>query len=401
MNGKTIQLSELFVSLCFLAFLFGTMVVTVAKYREADAFYENRSLAAMPEYTAEADGNGSYVKDLDKFIVDRAALRTALLKWKTGLDLALGRPAVNDTVISGGWFLPYLGYPQVDREEAAAGAELMADNLVRIRDAAAEYGGQYCYVAVPNQYVYGAEAYPSYMDSRFQKQHLNVELLSAALAERGVDFLDVGAEVEALGRPEGFMSKVDHHYTMEGAFLTYRLLMDKLAAMAGEELLILGEEDVTFETLPNTYLGSRARKLMGMVPSEEKLQLLWPKEEVPFTRWDNGAEDLPQVYSMPDSAEEYATYGVYMGGDIAHTTIDTNRQELPSILVYGDSFTNALECILYLSFDRMDALDLRHYNEMSLTDYIREAQPDYVVCVRDYDALLLLSENGAGEDLIP
>ena len=68
------------------------------------------------------------------------------------------------------WFLPYLGYPQVDREEAAAGAELMADNLVRIRDAAAEYGGQYCYVAVPNQYVYGAEAYPSYMDSRFQNR---------------------------------------------------------------------------------------------------------------------------------------------------------------------------------------------------------------------------------------
>ena len=153
MNGKTIRLSELLVSLCFLAFLFSAMVVTVAKYREADAFYENRSLAAMPEYTAEADGNGSYVKDLDKFIVDRAALRTALLKWKTGLDLALGRPAVNDTVISGGWFLPYLGYPQGDREEAAASAELMADNLVRIRDAAAEYGGQYCYVAVPNQYV--------------------------------------------------------------------------------------------------------------------------------------------------------------------------------------------------------------------------------------------------------
>ena len=48
MNGKTIRLSELFVSLCFLAFLFGAMVVTVAKYREADAFYENRSLAAMP-----------------------------------------------------------------------------------------------------------------------------------------------------------------------------------------------------------------------------------------------------------------------------------------------------------------------------------------------------------------
>ena len=106
----------------------------------------------------------------------------------------------------------------VDEKQLTVQADVMADGLGRIRDTVAEYGGYYCYVAVPNQYVYGAEAYPSYMDSRFQKQHLNVELLSAALAERGVDFLDVGAEVEALGRPEGFMSKVDHHYTMEGAF---------------------------------------------------------------------------------------------------------------------------------------------------------------------------------------
>ena len=34
MNGKTIRLSELLVSLCFLAFLFSAMVVTVAKYRD-------------------------------------------------------------------------------------------------------------------------------------------------------------------------------------------------------------------------------------------------------------------------------------------------------------------------------------------------------------------------------
>lgn len=395
---KKFRLSEFFVSFCFLAFLFGAMAVTLTNRRDEESFFENRRLAAMPEYTAQADGDGSYIKNLDRFIVDRAALRTTLLQWKTRLDLALGRPVVNDTVISGGWFLPYLGYPRTDREEIAADVEAMADNLVRIRDAAAEYGGRYCCVAVPNQYVYGGEAYPDYMDRRFQKEYLQAELLSAALAERGVDFLDVGAEAEKLGHPQDFMSKVDHHYTMEGAFLTYRLLMDKLSAMAGEELLTLSGEDVTFETLPNVYLGSRARKLMGVLPSEEKLQLLWPKEEVPFTRWDNGAEDLPRVYSLPGSDWDYVTYGVYMGGDIAQTTIDTHREQLPSILIYGDSFTNALECVLYLSFDRMDSLDLRHYTEMSLTDYIRETRPDYVVFLRDYGALTVLSGNGAGEE---
>lgn len=394
---KKFRLSELAVSLCFLAFLFGTMAATVLSEKEEESFFENRRLAGMPEYTAEADGDGSYVRAMEEYVTDHAALREPMLEAKTRLDLALGRPMVNDIVLSDGWFLPYLGYRQVDEEEIAADAEIMAGNLARIRDAAAEYGGHYCLVAVPNQYIYGAEAYPGYMDRQFAGERLGTELLEAGLEARGVDFLDVGAAVEALGHPEGYMSKVDHHYTMEGAFLTYQLLMEKLRSMTGEELPILREEDVVLETLPDPYLGSRARKLLGVASSDEKVQILRSREEVPFQRWDNGAESPPEVYVMPQE-DEYLTYSVYMGGDVAQTTIATHREELPSVLIYGDSFTNALECVLYLSFDRMDSLDLRYGSGIDLTDYIRETQPDYVVCVRDYGALLALSGNGGGEE---
>ena len=76
------------------------------------------------------------------------------------------------------------------------------------------------------------------------------------------------------------------------------------------------------------------------------------------------------------------------------TTIDTSRKELPTILIYGESYTNALECILYLSFDRMDSLDLRHYRQMSLIDYIRVNKPDIVVGLRDYSVLLQVEDNG-------
>lgn len=395
---RKIKCSDLLVSLCFLAFLFGTMAATVLSEKEEESFFENRNLTPFPAYTAEADGDGSYTQALEKYVTDHVALRDPMLLARTRLDLALGRPMVNDIVLSDGWFLPYLGYRRVDEEEIAADAAAMADNLARIRDAAAEYGGHYCLVAVPNQYVYGVEAYPDYMDKEFAGERLGTELLKAELTARGVDYLDVGAAVEELGHPEGYMSKVDHHYTMEGAFLTYQLIMEKLQAITGEELSILGEEDVILEILPDLYLGSRARKLLGAASSDEKVQVLRPREEVPFQRWDNGAESPPEVYVMPQE-DEYLTYAVYMGGDMAQTTIATHREELPSILIYGDSFTNALECVFYLSFDRMDALDLRYSSGIDLPAYIRETQPDYVVYVRDYGALLDFSGNGGGENL--
>ena len=77
------------------------------------------------------------------------------------------------------------------------------------------------------------------------------------------------------------------------------------------------------------------------------------------------------------------TYNLYMGGDHGETIIRTDRPELPSALVFGDSFTNALETVLYASFNETRSLDLRHYTERSLREYIEDYRPDVVICVRN------------------
>ena len=64
-------------------------------------------------------------------------------------------------------------------------------------------------------------------------------------------------------------------------------------------------------------------------------------------------------------------YSLYMGGDVGETVIETGRPDLPSILIYGDSFTNPVECLAYYSFDEMRSIDLRHYKDMTLADYIQ------------------------------
>ena len=89
---KTRRASDLFISFCFLAFLFVGMVATLLRNSEEYSFYENRMLATMPEYTPEGDGNGSYVNQLETYLSDHAALRNTLLKFKTRVDLALRRP---------------------------------------------------------------------------------------------------------------------------------------------------------------------------------------------------------------------------------------------------------------------------------------------------------------------
>lgn len=83
-----------------------------------------------------------------------------------------------------------------------------------------------------------------------------------------------------------------------------------------------------------------------------------------------------------------------MCGDAAETVIKTNRPELKKVLIVGDSFTNAMETILYLSFDEMRSLDYRYYTEKTLTEYIAEYQPDIVLIARDTSVCLGTDGNG-------
>lgn len=388
------RIAELFMAACFLGVLAAGLAATLTREPQDSSYWENRMLAAFPEPSAQSIGDGSYTTHLEKYLSDHAAMRTSLLMVKARTDLALCRPVVNDVVPTEHSLLPYLPYGTAAPEKINAQAAAMADNLKRISDTVAECGGYFCYVAVPCQSVSLAEDYPWFLNNQAELNRLKGEALANAMEERGVPYLDVEAVLAEAGGSAQYASLVDNHYSMQGAFETYRLVLEKVSAETELEFPILGAEDMVPETLPNDYMGSRERKLLNMEQRDERLSILIPKNEIPYTRSDKGEFSQPFVYELPSSDTDRVTYDLYMGGDIAHTVLDTGRDRLPSILIYGDSFTNPVECVAYLSFDEMHSLDLRHYHEMSLEDYIRLLQPEVVVCIRDYDFLLDPRGNG-------
>ena len=83
-----------------------------------------------------------------------------------------------------------------------------------------------------------------------------------------------------------------------------------------------------------------------------------------------------------------------MGGDWANTVIETDRPTKPNILIYGDSFTNPIECMIWHDFNTVYAYDFRHYSEDTLDELIARYEPAAVVCIRDYEAILNAAGNG-------
>ena len=390
------RICEWAMALLFSGVLLVLMAATILLPKNRYSYYENRNLSAFPEITAESVLSGQVFDDLETLFCDYAAWRTPALKAVTWADLnVFRRPVVNDIVVTDDALLEQLyTMPDTADDIARKAADVAADNAA-LRDQIEAYGGHYCYIAVPCQYAYYEDEYPSYLENRSAYTAAELAALNSAMDAQGITHVDMGPIFDSLGHLPAFSSKVDNHYGLRGAYETYRAAVQALNDAYGLALSFPEEgADVTFSALPNPYMGSRTRKLLGLRGNDEKLLTAAFREDILFTRFDNGEEVAATVYALPATDTEPLTYELYMGGDIAETVLRTDRPELPSVLIFGDSFTNAVESLAYYSFDEMRSVYLRHYKTQSISDYIAAYQPDIVICIRDYEALLSRSDNG-------
>lgn len=340
------------------------------------AYYENRTLAATPSFTAQELIAGSYNDQIETWLTDHMPLREQLLTFHTWLDINLfGQPVVNEVIV-GDILLPYNNFGEWDLDYLTPLAQDSVALQLQIPTLLEDWGGVYCYVGIPLQNTYFNSAYPDYTAGR----GWHIEGMRQAFAleanAQGLPFLDMMTVFEDMGMPDYLYAKSDHHYSYYGAFVTYQSIMDYLATTYTLDLPVLTEDDMDITALDIPFLGSRNRKIYDLWNGEEALYIGTQVDEVPFERWDNGTEVASTLYTIPT---DVVTYDTYMGGDKAQTCITTNRPELPNLLIFGDSFTNPLETLLYTGFNETRSIDLRYYTQEGILSYITDYQPDVVL----------------------
>lgn len=399
---KQKKIANIVLVLAFAGFLAAAMVITLGKPQGGWSYYENRTLAQMEELTPQTLWDGTFANSVEPTLQDHAAGRNTLLKLSAWMDMELfHRPVVNQVIPAEGMLLSWNPYETPDPELIQQQADAMAGQLGELRDVVESYGGKFYYVAVPGQYTYFEETHPDFLNNRATYTDLEIPAFQQAMEEQGVTLIEMGEILAQQGNPPEYYSTVDYHYTFGGAYATYLAILERINQDFDHSLTVLDEDSLVRETLPNPYLGSRARKVFGLWETDEKLEIGLPSQPIPFTRTDNGQEVPATVYTLPGNDTDEVAYAAYMGGDIAETVIDTGRDELPSLLIYGDSFTNPVEGLMYYSFDEMRTVDLRHYKDMTLADDIALYQPDVVVGIRDYESLLSTDYNGSPFEIQP
>lgn len=367
----------------FLGIIFAMPMLTKLQKNKSISITENRKLAELPSLSSAALISGEYFRKCDTYVSDHIFCRSIWIKAYTFINMnILNKSKVNDIVIGKeGYLLPFYSYKtKYDAKIHKEKIEIMAVQMEALQQHIKHNGGSFYFIGIPEQSSFHKDKYPEY----FYNNELLVEnaerFMFSSLDNHGIPYINMNKVYREKSDKEYYM-KTDHHYSFEGAYTAYLELIRKMQkdGKLSESHL---EDKWEVITLPNSFLGSRNRQLYNLYPAVEKVKLATQQNQVSYEKYTNGKLD-PKIYFYNTDSSQYVGYGVYMGGDWAETVIKTNRKELPNILIFGDSFTNALEPLLYIHFNETRILDLRHYKQMSLYAYIEKYKPDVVIMVRD------------------
>ncbi len=371
----------------FVLFLIMVPIISLTTFDKPFLYYENRWVAAMPEYNKEDLYSGKYLNCLDAFLSERIILRDNMMAAGTSFKLSiLGKTVVGDVVIGDNVLLPYHLPSNANYSSIQASIDECTQNVEKIAAAVDDAGAKFMYVGIPEQSSVFRDRYPAHLNSNTKVLEFIENGFFAKLEEyevENINFKDVFENEDVMR----LYSKTDHHFNYYGAFEVYKEIINTLGHTP------LDEDELLFEEVDMPFLGSRNRKLFNAYNSADKLIIANPKIPVTFWRYDNGKRVADRLFEI-NKDDEYITYNAYMGGDFAETIIKTNRPHLPRLLIVGDSFTNPLETLLYLNFDETRSLDYRYYSEKNIAEYLSDYTPDIVLMIRDDINYLHAGGNG-------
>jgi len=339
---------------------------------------EGKPLASVPKVRLRDLASGEYVDQLEIYLNDQLPARASLVETYMRLNMSvLDKVLMNSVLVGkGGQLLNDNPDPGLSDAEISRQVERSMSKFEKIDQFMDERGGRFVCLTHPSNNSFLRDSFPIGREYPSTYVRAAPEFL-AALDKHGIDHIDMEPILEKY-RDDGIYLRTDHHWSLDAGYLSYVEIVKRL----GITPLSLGQDyDVT--TFGPPIFGSLNRRLGMLMPSDETLKIAELKKPIPYEKTSNGKPDQAIYRNFRKDAEagKPANYVGYMGGDRDRIAIRTNRPELPTLLVFGDSYTNTIEPFLWPHFNVTYILDLRYHTEHSLYDWVREYKPDYVVFV--------------------
>ena len=357
----------------FVLAIFIFPILTVTNSAEGNNYIEseNRYKAKLNLPTKETIINGKFWTEFEEFFNDRFKYRQELLEAKTFVDMNIaGKYKFSDSILSNNkemMFRYRSNNGNLDKDKV--GNDLK--HWRQINDYLKAKHTPIIVVGIPDQSHIFADNYPTWAYNQLNHYQEMREYFFNGLKDLNIDFIDF--DPIARENREHYYYKTDHHPNFNATLKIYDELINRISENYFP-IKNLNNGDIELVENPNRFIGSHNRKVFGIIDENTHAIYAQPKKDIPFKRYDSG--NLSNLGIINPNSKFYATY---MYGDNPYTIIDTNRKELPNIMIIGDSTTNALESIMWMNANKLTSIDFRHYKEKNIIEFLEENPQDIII----------------------
>lgn len=381
MHKRKQQILTVTIFVALIVFMLGAILLLPSL---TESTLENRTLAQKPSLPAEDTTLKDYFREWDQYLADQVPFRDIWVRTYYYLQIrVLGKSRLNGMAIgSDGYLLPIDEYPRKSREATLQMVDTTIDFWNDLQEETAAYGGHTLFSLIPGRSSFERDRFPADLEYPPQRDVDDAEF-KAALQGSQLDTLDLGPLFEER-RGQQLFYKTDHHWTFEGAYLTYAAIMGALG------LPPLDPDDLDYLDMPNPFNGSYNRRIGSVLNTDDRFSIGFVKNETPFDLTVDGEPKEPaRLYMFPlNDPSKSVGYENYWYNFKREVVLDTHREDLPDLLVIGDSYRSALVPLLKESFNVTRTIDLRFYEDVSPLDDVALYTPDYVVFLaRGYSCL--------------
>lgn len=375
MNVKK-NANRLFI-LIFLVYIISVPILNyITKDKEVSAL-ENRTLATVP---VKDSTYSQYFKDIQTYINDQFIFRERSIEDYYIFNFALGRNIQNNVTKQKIGNETYL-FNTITRDISTH--DKLIDDMQQFKLISDSMDIPYYYFVIPRKTDVWRDSIPVYAQDNFIE--LKEEMFNI-LDEKDItyyDLLPLYTKSKEDGNTDYYLT--DHHYNINGAFKTYQYITETL----GIDATTIQDYDII--NVENSFAGSRARNIAygyRLNQSRDDFSYMLFKGDSSFKISRNNSEYETiefQDYINLDYInvdEPYVNnYGAFMNGDTGIIDIVNNNIENgKTMIMFKNSFANAVIPFLSLHFERIVVIDSRFY-EGDYTTLANDIEPDIIVSI--------------------
>ena len=354
----------------------GIIVVMQAAFwllpRRSFSENEKRVLSEAPQIDAAGIADGSVFRSIESYLSDHFPGRELWVGTNGCLVNVEGRGATEDIVRgTDGWLFTA---PVSDDRET------LWDNMRAITTFAEKQSVPVTMMAVPSAGAVVSDKLPA-----LHLPYPDADLLEEArrIAGNTLHWVDLYTDFCSAEQPERLYYRTDHHWTSEGAYRAYCLLMEELGQSS------VPRDDFTVEQISGFYGTSYSKS--GLWLTEPDTLELWTGSDIQAvtTVYDANRADPVTREGMffREYLEDADKYPVFLGGNHARVHIETNADSGKRLLVIKDSYAHALAPFLAEEYSTIDLIDLRYFKQQTISSWLEENPADEILLVYGLSSL--------------